>query len=91
MPLRGLNKLRFAPDLRPLHPLRFAVSPPGWLTWVLAHPRNEPGTLPCFALDQGTGLGLSKVVALGTETHFILTYPLNPAACGGCATARMNL
>ena len=42
MPLRGHEKLRFAPDLRPTHPpLRFAVSPPGGLTWVLAHPRNE--------------------------------------------------
>ena len=30
-------------DLRPTHPpLRFAETPPGWLTWVLAHPRNEP-------------------------------------------------
>ena len=29
--------------LRPTHPpLRFAGSPPAWLTWVLAHPRNEP-------------------------------------------------
>ena len=28
--------------LRPTHPpLRFAGSPPAWLTWVLPHPRNE--------------------------------------------------
>ena len=50
----------------------------------------NPGPLPCLALDQGAGLGLSKFVALRIETHFILIFPLNPAACGGCATARMN-
>ena len=31
-----------ARDSRPTHPpLRFAGSPPAWLTWVLAHPPNE--------------------------------------------------
>jgi len=43
----------------------------------------NPGPLPCFALDQGTGLGLGKVVALGIEIHFILIFSLNPAANGG--------
>ena len=46
MPLRGYENCAAARDLRPTHPpLRFAETPPGWLTWVLAHPRNEPGTL----------------------------------------------
>ena len=38
--------------LRPTHPpLRFAGSPPAWLTWVLAHPRNEPGTFSSKLAD----------------------------------------
>ncbi len=42
-PLRGLRKLRIAPDLRPTYlPLRFAESPPGWMICVLTHTRNEP-------------------------------------------------
>ena len=92
MPLRGSKKKcasrriwsprRPAPDL--------CHKPSGHVELCASRTRSAPGTLPCFALDQGTGLGLGKVVALGIETHFILNFPLNPAARGGCATARMK-
>jgi hypothetical protein len=42
-PTPRFEKKRIAPDLRPTHlPLRFAESPPGWMTCVLTHTRNEP-------------------------------------------------
>ena len=87
MPLRGSKKLHFAPDLRPTHPpLRFAVSPPGWRTWVLAHPRNEPGTpLPqkftdcelqcCACPDSDRGYGPNELKIVNQKPVVLKTKP----------------
>jgi len=71
MPLRGVNNLRFAPDLRPLHPPALCGFPSGWSdlgAYALA--QCGPHTRPSALRDpfQADGIGCLRTRAM-RPTH----------------------